>query len=202
MGDSEQRKLVVVGDGGVGKTCLLLRYAKDEFNAAYVPTVFETMIVDVVVNGVDVELSLWDTAGQEDYDRLRPLSYTDTHVVLIAFSVNRKDTLRNVSLKWITEVSHFCPDSPILLVGTKSDTREGNGNGNGNEDDNSPNNNNDDFVSKEEAEKVAAELGALAYLECSALKNVGIEQVFDLAVASTFPKDEGGGKGKKKCVLL
>ena len=191
MGDSEQRKLVVVGDGGVGKTCLLLRYAKDEFNAAYVPTVFETMIVDVVVDGVDVELSLWDTAGQEDYDRLRPLSYTDTHVVLIAFSVNRKDTLKNVSLKWITEVSHFCPDSPILLVGTKSDTRE--------DTDSNP----DDFVSKEEAEKVATELGAIGYVECSALKNIGIERVFDLAIESTFSQEETGkGKGKKKCVLL
>ena len=191
MGDSEQRKLVVVGDGGVGKTCLLLRYAKDEFNAAYVPTVFETMIVDVVVDGVDVELSLWDTAGQEDYDRLRPLSYTDTHVVLIAFSVNRKDTLKNVSLKWITEVSHFCPDSPILLVGTKSDTRE------------DTDSNSDDFVSKEEAEKVATELGAIGYVECSALKNIGIERVFDLAIESTFSQEETGkGKGKKKCVLL
>ena len=191
MGDSEQRKLVVVGDGGVGKTCLLLRYAKDEFNAAYVPTVFETMIVDVVVDGVDVELSLWDTAGQEDYDRLRPLSYTDTHVVLIAFSVNRQDTLKNVSLKWITEVSHFCPDSPILLVGTKSDTRE------------DPDSNSDDFVSKEEAEKVATELGAIGYVECSALKNIGIERVFDLAIESTFSQEETGkGKGKKKCVLL
>lgn len=82
-------KLVVVGDGMVGKTCLLLAFSKGQFIEGYIPTVFETYVADIEVDGKPVELALWDTAGQEDYDRLRPLSYPDTDVVLMLYSVDK-----------------------------------------------------------------------------------------------------------------
>lgn len=66
---------MVVGDGECGKTCLLIVFSRDEFPEVYVPTVFETYVADIVVDGVTVELALWDTAGQEDYDRLRWVMY-------------------------------------------------------------------------------------------------------------------------------
>ena len=66
-----RRKLVVVGDGECGKTCLLIVFIKDDFPERYIPTVFETYVNDIVVENHVVELALWDTAGQEDYDRLR-----------------------------------------------------------------------------------------------------------------------------------
>jgi hypothetical protein len=66
-----------------------------------------------------VELTLWDTAGQEDYDRLRPLSYPDTDVILMCFSVDSPDSLENIPEKWTPEVKHFCPNVPIILVGNK-----------------------------------------------------------------------------------
>ena len=66
-----RRKLVIVGDGECGKTCLLIVFSQDEFPVVYVPTVFETYVADIEVGDVQVELALWDTAGQEDYDRLR-----------------------------------------------------------------------------------------------------------------------------------
>lgn len=81
------RKLVVVGNGFCGKTCLLLALAKGEFKEHYVPTIFETDVIDFEVDDHKLELELWDTAGQEEYDRLRPLSYTDTHTLLMAYSV-------------------------------------------------------------------------------------------------------------------
>lgn len=65
----------------------------------YVPTVFENYVADVDVDGKHVELALWDTAGQEDYDRLRPLSYPDSHVILICFAVDSPDSLDNVQEK-------------------------------------------------------------------------------------------------------
>jgi Ras family protein A len=69
------------------------------FAQVYVPTVFENYVADVEVDGKHVELALWDTAGQEDYDRLRPLSYPDSHVILICFAIDSPDSLDNVQEK-------------------------------------------------------------------------------------------------------
>ena len=117
-------KLVIVGDGACGKTCLLIVFSKGTFPEVYVPTVFENYVADVEVDGKRVELALWDTAGQEDYDRLRPLSYPDSHVILICFSIASPDSLENVQEKWISEVLHFCAGLPLLLIGCKKDLRD------------------------------------------------------------------------------
>ncbi|KAJ2994086.1 hypothetical protein HDV02_001863 [Globomyces sp. JEL0801] len=94
-----RKKLVIVGDGACGKTCLLIVFSKGTFPETYVPTVFENYVSDIYVDGTAVELALWDTAGQEDYDRLRPLSYPDTHVILICFAIDSPDSLENVQEK-------------------------------------------------------------------------------------------------------
>ncbi|KAI2571538.1 RHOJ isoform 1 [Pan troglodytes] len=88
-GNDEKKmlKCVVVGDGAVGKTCLLMSYANDAFPEEYVPTVFDHYAVTVTVGGKQHLLGLYDTAGQEDYNQLRPLSYPNTDVFLICFSV-------------------------------------------------------------------------------------------------------------------
>ena len=64
------------------------------------PTVFENYVTDCRVDGKSVQLALWDTAGQEDYERLRPLAYAQAHVILIAFSVSSPDSLQNIGTKW------------------------------------------------------------------------------------------------------
>ncbi len=99
-------------------------FSKGTFPEVYVPTVFENYVADVEVDGKRVELALWDTAGQEDYDRLRPLSYPDSHVILICFSIASPDSLENVQEKWISEVLHFCAGLPLLLIGCKKDLRD------------------------------------------------------------------------------
>ena len=63
-------------------------------------------------------------SGQEDYDRLRPLSYPDTNVFLVCFSLVRKISLDNVLVKWIPEIAHYSPNTPAILVGTKADLRD------------------------------------------------------------------------------
>merc|ERR1712156_860538 len=118
-----RKKLVIVGDGACGKTCLLIVFSKDQFPEVYVPTVFENYVADIEVDNKQVELALWDTAGQEDYDRLRPLSYPDTDVILMCFSIDSPDSLDNIPEKWTPEAKHFCPNVPIILVGNKKDLR-------------------------------------------------------------------------------
>ncbi|PNX86244.1 Rop7, partial [Trifolium pratense] len=74
---------------------------------------------NVVVDGSTVNLGLWDTAGQEDYNRLRPLSYRGADVFLLCFSLISKASYENISKKWISELRHYAPNVPIVLVGTK-----------------------------------------------------------------------------------
>ncbi|SCW03767.1 LAFE_0G17766g1_1 [Lachancea fermentati] len=201
---SIRRKLVIVGDGACGKTCLLIVFAKGKFPQVYVPTVFDNYVADVEVDGRRVELALWDTAGQEDYDRLRPLSYPDSNVVLICFSIDLPDSLENVMEKWISEVLHFCQGVPIILVGCKVDLRNDsqvieNLRANGQEP-----------VSQAAAQEVAEQIGAVEYIECSAKTGYGVREVFEAATRASLMGKQGktkkskksSTKKKKKCVVL
>jgi len=100
-------KCVVVGDGAVGKTCLLNTYARNTFPETYEPTVFDNYTVTVDIAGEPYTLGLFDTAGQEDYDAIRPLSYAHTDVFLICFSVVSPSSLENVVEKWVPEITNM-----------------------------------------------------------------------------------------------
>ncbi|GAB7342189.1 hypothetical protein MBLNU457_g0441t2 [Dothideomycetes sp. NU457] len=215
-----RRKLVIVGDGACGKTCLLIVFSKGTFpelwmtahstapiaipynidfkslinhTQVYVPTVFENYVADVEVDGKHVELALWDTAGQEDYDRLRPLSYPDSHVILICFAVDSPDSLDNVQEKWISEVLHFCNGLPIILVGCKKDLRYDQ------KTIEELHKTSQKPVTPEQAEEVRKKIGALKYLECSAKTNEGVREVFEHATRAALMARK---KDKKKCLIL
>ncbi|CAK6955484.1 hypothetical protein F7725_017045%2C partial [Scomber scombrus] len=189
-----RKKLVIVGDGACGKTCLLIVFSKDQFPEVYVPTVFENYVADIEVDSKQVELALWDTAGQEDYDRLRPLSYPDTDVILMCFSIDSPDSLENIPEKWTPEVKHFCPNVPIILVGNKKDLR------------------NDEHtrrelakmkqepVKPEDGRDMANRIGAFGYMECSAKTKDGVREVFEMATRAALQARRG--KKSSKCVLL
>lgn len=188
-----RRKLVIVGDGACGKTCLLFAFTKDEFPDKYIPTVFENYVSDIEVDGKLVELALWDTAGQEDYDRLRPLSYPDTDVILMCFSVDSRDSLENIQAKWVPEVHHFCPNVPFLVIATKKDLR------NDATVRQQLARDKDSIIRPEEGKAMSDTVRAWTYLECSAKTREGVREVFDNATRAALQKKK---RKKGACALL
>jgi len=188
-------KCVVVGDGAVGKTCLLISYTSDAFPHEYVPTIFDNYRANVKVDGKTVSLGLWDTAGQEDYDRLRPLSYPDSDVILICFSVSSRHSLENVTTKWYPELQQYIANVPLILVGTKADLR------------NDDSKKKVECVDRSEAEAVAKKIGAIEFIECSALTQAGVKQLFEKAVRVALKKQYANIEKHKAeqgcaCVIL
>ncbi|XP_067032114.1 rho-related protein racA-like isoform X2 [Acropora muricata] len=164
-------KLVIVGDGGVGKSSFLISATTNHFPSDYVPTVFDSYSSNVIVKGKPISVSLWDTAGQEDYDRLRPLSYPQTDVFVVSFDVRSRISFQNVRAKWIPEVSDFAPNVPILLLATKTDLRDGY----------NPSLSDRQIVKSKEGKSLADSLG-VTYAECSSLLNDGVQQALHTAV--------------------
>jgi len=161
----------------------------------YVPTVFENYVTDCRVDARNVQLALWDTAGQEDYERLRPLAYSKAHVILIGFSVDSPDSLENVKTKWAEEARERCPGVPLILVGLKKDLREDP------EAIETMRKKSQRFTTAKQGNDMKDEIGAKKYLECSSLTGDGVDDVFEAstrAALTTFDKKESGGC----CVIL
>uniref|UniRef100_A0A0A9YN77 Ras-related C3 botulinum toxin substrate 1 n=1 Tax=Lygus hesperus TaxID=30085 RepID=A0A0A9YN77_LYGHE len=188
-------KCVAVGDGSVGKTCLLIVYSTNAFPGEYIPTVFDSYSTNVLVDGKPMNLLLWDTAGQESYDRLRPLSYPQTDVFLVCFSLVSPPSLENARVKWIPEIRHHLRGKPFLLVGTKLDLREDRETINAlRERGMSP-------ISYNQGLDMAKKMGAVKYVECSALTQKGVKNVFDQTLrAAMYPASVQ--KKKSICAVL
>ncbi|KIM27333.1 hypothetical protein M408DRAFT_330060 [Serendipita vermifera MAFF 305830] len=167
-----RRRMVIVGDTSVGKTCLLTVIARGVF-PTYTACIYGGHVEEIVVDGNMVHLGFWDTAGGEEHDRLRPLNYPDSSVVLLCFAIDDHTSLLNITRRWYPEIMAFrsVPKVPILLVGCKADLR-----------DNvreraaavhSPRG----LITTEEGHATAKAIGAVKYMECSALLGQGTREV-------------------------
>ncbi|XP_075905599.1 rho-related GTP-binding protein RhoU-like [Nelusetta ayraudi] len=180
-GAAERRvKCVLVGDGAVGKTSLVVSYTTNGYPTEYVPTAFDNFSAVVSVDGQPVKLQLCDTAGQDEFDKLRPLCYTSADVFLLCFSVVSPASFQNVPEKWVPEIRRHAPTAPLVLVGTQCDLRE-------------------DVkvlidlaryrerpVEPTDAQDCAVEIGAVAYMECSSLTQKNLKEVFDTAIMASL----------------
>ena len=186
-------KILVTGDGGVGKTCLLISYAQNKYPEEYIPTVFDNYHLDVAVNDKIFQIGLWDTARREDYSRLAPLSYPGTDVVLLAYpTANLKSNwIQNYTERteqiYVAELKHYIPHVPIILVGTKVDLKR-------NRELNPPET---EYLEFEDGKALAQKWGCVSYLECSALTQEGLKNVFDEAIQVIVKKRMNEKKEKK-----
>ncbi len=184
-------KLVIVGNEACGKTSLLSAFARGNYQERFV---FGKHVSDIEVDSKMVELSLWDTSGKEEFDSVRPLSYSDTDVILMCYSVDNPDLLENVPKKWFPEVSHHCPSVPYLLIATKKDLRSNSVI----QQQLSPEK--QSTVSSEEGTAMAERVGAWSYLECSAKTGEGVREVFEDATRAALQKKQL--EKRRNCTLL
>ena len=182
--DMSAIKLVTIGDGAVGKTSMLISYTSNSFPSEYVPTVFDNYSANVMYKSSLVSLGLWDTAGQEDYDRLRPLSYPGTDIFLICFSVVAPASFQN-RYRWVAEINHHAPGVPFIYVATKSDLLEDKTTAE------RLSSKGLKMLTEEEIKEAADKDGASGYVICSALTQKNLKEVFDTALDAIFdPKKQ------------
>jgi small GTP-binding protein len=188
---SKRVKIVVVGDGTVGKTCLLSAYKNHEIPPDYVPTVFDNWVTRMQIKNEEIIVQIWDTAGQEDLENIRCLSYANTDVFLLCFSVVDPNTLANIRTRWMPELKKYIQKPRVILVGTKDDLRTDPGTlaalrAEGLKP-----------IDPSEAKAVVTEMKIADYLECSAMQQTGVDEVFNLAIATALKRPK-----KKQCLLL
>lgn len=179
-------KIGVVGDGTVGKTTLLLSYITNAFLTDYTPTVFDNFSAIENIDGNLVNVILWDTAGQDDYKQIRTTCYEKVNydIFLLCFSVVHRDSFENVKYKWLDELKAKAPNTPYVLMGTKTDMRK--------DDD-------QNHISFKEGEKRSKEIKAKSYLECTATSPASVTKAIVEAIhILTDPMKKEREKNLKK----
>lgn len=162
----EVLNIVVVGDGTVGKTCLLHAYTDESFTNFYTPTIYDKESIEMVLDGLRHTITLHDTAGQEDYDRIRQQFYKKAQCFLLCYSIDNRVTFENIKAKWIPELSATENKVPIVLIATKIDLRR----------------HIDTEVSTTEGEKLARKINANCFVECSAKNGINVKLAIEEAV--------------------
>ncbi len=151
-------KFVLIGNTGVGKSCLLLRYADDEFTESFISTIgVDFRFRTSQIGDRTVKLQIWDTAGQERFQTITSAYYRSSDAIAIVYDVTRRETFAKVPM-WMNEAKKYVPDIPVLLIANKSDQS-------------------DRDVTSDEGRALARELDA-SYIETSARTGEGVAEAF------------------------
>lgn len=165
-------KLLIIGDSGVGKSCLLLRFAEGAFNDSYISTIgVDFKIRNLKVDDKSVKLQIWDTAGQERFRTITSSYYRGAHGIIIVYDITDKSSFENVKM-WLSEIEKYASNEVTkLLVGNKSDLTDKRA------------------VDVEEGRAYANQLG-IPFLETSAKEATNVEKAFTL-MAGEIKKRQG-----------
>lgn len=170
-------KLVLIGDSGAGKSCLLLRFSDDCFTDSYITTIgvdfrFKTIPVDTKT----IKLQIWDTAGQERFRTITSAYYRGADGIILVYDICERESFNNID-EWLGEVSKYVDESTCkILIGNKSDRES------------------DRQVSIEEAKQKADALG-IAFIEASAKDGGNVEAAFTMMSAELIAKRQSPGAG-------
>nr|XP_046268978.1 rho-related GTP-binding protein RhoV-like [Scatophagus argus] len=191
----EELSCMLVGDGAVGKTSMIISYIFNGYNSEYRQTAFDVFTGLVHVNGIPTRIKLIDTAGQEEFGHLRSLCYAHVDVFILCFSVVNPVSFDNITSKWIPQIRAGNTTSPIILVGTQSDLRH----------------NVDILIHLDQrstkpvpfsgARRLAHRIRAHDYVECSALTQHNLKDVFDCAVFAAIKHKHAATNSKKLSLL-
>ena len=177
-------KLLLIGDSGVGKSCLLLRFADDTYTESYISTIgVDFKIRTIELDGKTIKLQIWDTAGQERFRTITSSYYRGAHGIILVYDVSRRETFDNLKEIWLREVEMYSGGGTVvkMLVANKVDmeTRA---------------------VSKEEGQELARSLGTI-FFECSAKTKVGVQNAFEELNLKILDSPEICGEQKVQSVL-
>lgn len=177
-----QIKLLMIGDSGVGKTCLLLRYANDSFSPTFITTIgIDFKIKNVDVEGTRIKLQIWDTAGQERFRTITTSYFRGAQGILLVYDVTDRRSFESIR-NWISQIQqHADVHVNKILVGNKCDMLD------------------EKVVSTEEGQKLASEFG-IPFFECSAKNDIHVESSFmhiAKAVKDRLKADGQGGPSAK-----
>mmetsp|Transcript_949 Transcript_949/g.2280 ORF Transcript_949/g.2280 Transcript_949/m.2280 type:complete len:196 (+) Transcript_949:4072-4659(+) len=160
-------RLLVIGDSGVGKTCLLLRYSEDKFVESHLITIgIDFKMKTIQQQGKAVKLQIWDSAGQERFHKIAPSFYRNAMGFLLVYDVNDEQSFANI-VRWTETIARYRTDSVVrVLIGNKTDLANRQ-------------------VSREQGEELAQKLGTKLF-ETSAKQNENVQEVFEYTAAQVL----------------
>lgn len=197
MAEVEERKVVIVGDSGAGKSALILTLSNTDHafpDMLYIPrNLVDQVVIPASKDGVNYSLEIWDTAGSEDYNRLRPLIYPQTDLFVILYSIANLSSYEKVIDKWIPEITLHAPGIPWILMATKVDLRD---------DQQTIDSVKERFqrppVTTEEGQAFATHHGAAGFLEVSAISGYGLQEAIEEIMTVLTAPGTKPSKHKKK----